>query len=440
MHLLPIVLACLAGLQPPQEEALRAIARGEKFEWVAADAEQSRELRAKAEAYLDNFKQYHLPHGLNADVWWADDAKSSVRMYDGLGDSACWTGHYLAALALRYAVAKDETTRADILKALDGFDLLTTISGREGYVTRYAGPKDDAAYEAYYRPYGRGEDPVRKGLGKWAYEGAGGRTNLIWLGNSSRDTYDGTAIGLAAALKYVDDAEVQARARDLARRIGKRLLADGWYIDDGQGHRTRPTITWQLAWMRLLLSADPEQFGHLRKEYEDLFDKLMERKDQLKMRGKQQDEYFPANLDFARFFVFCTLENDPDRLKAYKERVRAAWGQVSDHLNAHFAAMYLLLTGDENDAAKATVQGMLLDFPDPPNRLHAVDSRENEGVEMVDGRMAQHALLARERPGTDFMWQRAPCIAVGGEETNMEFPGIDFFLPYWTARLAGALE
>jgi len=53
--------------------------------------------------------------------------------------------------------------------------------------------------------------------------------------------------------------------------------------------------------------------------------------------------------------------------------------------------------------------------------------------------MAKHALLAHERPQSDFMWQRAPALAVGGQETNMEYPGIDVFLPYWAARVAGAI-
>jgi len=381
-----------------------------------------------------------LPHGQNVDVWWTDDARTGVRMYDGLGDSACWTGHYMGALALRYAVTKDAKTRTDILAALDAFDLLTTISGREGYVARYAGPADDKAYQEYYRPYGRGEDPERPGMGKWAYKGVAPREHFVWLGNSSRDTYDGTSMGLAAVMKHVDDPEAQTRARTLVRRIGKRLIEDNWFVDDGQGHRTRPTITWQMAWMRLMMSADPEQFGHLEKEYGALYDRLMENKDRLRMRNKHQDEYFPANLDFARFFVLCSLENDPDRAKGYRERVQAAYGQVADHLNAHFAAMYLLLTGDkENANARATLQGMLLDFPEPPNRMHAVDSTKNAGVEMLDARMATNALLARERPQTDFLWQRSPCIAVGGQETNMEFPGIDVFLPYWAGRLAGAI-
>ena len=62
-----------------------------------------------------------------------------------------------------------------------------------------------------------------------------------------------------------------------------------------------------------------------------------------------------------------------------------------------FAAIYLLTTGRQDANARATVQGMLLDFPDPPRWLHAVDSRKDPGVEMLNDEYAKQALTHVER-------------------------------------------
>lgn len=427
-------------LLPEQANALRAIARGETPPLMAFAPDQAKALEMKAEAFLKNFEQYHLPQGMNADVWWTDYDRASARQLDGIGDSACWQGHYLAALALRHHLLRDDATRAALLKVLDTFDLLTKVSGREGYVARYVGAATEAAYREYYHRYGRGEDPDRPGLGKWAYKGDAPYDHLVWLGFSSRDTYDGTVLGLAAAWKYVDDAEVRMRVRQLVDRIGDRLVKDEYRVDDGKGHVTRPTPSWQLAWMRLMMSASPDRFNHLNRDYQALYERVVERRPSYRLRGKHEKEYFPNNLDFARLFVLAALENDPDRAKTYKDMVRDAYGQVSDHLNAHFAALYLLLTGDKDANATSTLRGMLLDLPGPPVWLRTVDSTKNEGVEMLDDTLSKHALLARERVPTDFMWQRMPTIARGGQDTPMEYPGLDMILPYWIGRVAGAFD
>ena len=118
-----------AGLSPEQEHALRALARGQAFAWPGVTPGQTQALHAKAQAYWDLYERYHLPHGLNADVWWHDYDRATIYRLEGVGDSAAWTGHYLAALALRYHLEPDATLLARINAVLDKFDLLTAISG-----------------------------------------------------------------------------------------------------------------------------------------------------------------------------------------------------------------------------------------------------------------------------------------------------------------------
>ncbi len=86
------------GLSPQQENAL---VRGESVSWPEMTPQQAQALHAKAGKYLDIYERYHLPHGLNADMWWHDYDRTSIYRLEGAGDSAAWTGHYLAALTLR---------------------------------------------------------------------------------------------------------------------------------------------------------------------------------------------------------------------------------------------------------------------------------------------------------------------------------------------------
>ena len=426
------------GLSPQQEEALHAMARDAAFTWPEMSAAQARALHAKAEAYLDAYHRYHLPHGLSADVWWHDYDRKSVYRLEGLGDSATWTGHYLAALAMRYHLEPGPELRQRILGVLDKFDLLIAVSGRRGYIARYAGPATDAGYQGYYSVYGRGEDPERPGLGLRAYRGVPPYEDLVWLGYSSRDIYDGTQYGLAATLAYIDDDEIRGRITTIVSAVADRLIADDWDILDGKGNRTRGNDFFKTAWMRLILSACPGQYAHLEEPYADLCKKLSER------GGRVYDirygEYFANNLNFIRMFTLCVLEQAPDRKEAFLAAMRRMHEAVAPHLNAHFAAIYVLATGDkENPKARAAIQGLLIDFPDPPKFGRAVNLRGAPGIEQENDDYTKYAQLPRERVPTDFMWQRSPCVSHGSWDLPFEFPGIDLFLPYWMGRVAGII-
>ena len=104
-------------------------------------------------------------------------------------------------------------------------------------------------------------DPARPGFGKRAYRGVEPYTDLVWLGWSSRDSYDGTIFGLATTWKYVDAPAVRNRVAGLVARIADRLIQDEWRILDGKGHVTRSTPTFQLAQMRAFLSICPQRFA-----------------------------------------------------------------------------------------------------------------------------------------------------------------------------------
>ncbi len=430
---LPTPSARAQGLCAEQESALLDIAQGCSTPWLPLDAAQVQALHDRAETYWMRYEANHLPHGFNADIIWCDPERSCVASYKGLGDGAIWTGHYLAALALRYAVEPDEALRLAILRTLDDFDLLTRVSGRDGYIARYAGPADGPAYRAYYQQSG-GEDPGRPGLGRHAYAGAPPYEDLVWIGDSSRDTYDGFVFGCAALWAFVEADEILARVKALVERVGTRLAADNFWIFDGKGDFTWPSLQWGLTCQRLLLTVCPETFSHLQLRY--WINYIFFRIYGLHLRPIWERKYYPNNLDMIRMFTLCLLEPHEGLQTAYVNVLRRAYqSKLAHHLNAHFAAIYLLCTEDEDAAAIATLQGTLLDFP-AEKWGYEVDQRDRDDIEMRNEDYAPHALLVRDRPMRDFLWQRPPALTHGGVDLPLEYPGIDLFLPYWMGRAA----
>lgn len=441
MALIAVLLAGTAWTDSPltasQKAALKAIARGETAEWPGISAEQSQYLYDQAEKHLAHYRRYHLPYNQHADIFWSDYDRTEAHVLEGVGDSACWTGHYLAALAFRHAVEPAPELVDQMVVILDTLLLLAKVSGREGYIARFAGEASDPAYQAYYSVYGKGEDPDRPGLGKRAFRGVPPWEDLVWLGWSSRDTYDGVQFGLAMAWHYVDEAAVRDRVREMVTLVGRRLRLDGFNIPDGKGNVTMGLNTFRLPWMLLIRMTTPEDAGDLWVRYG--LNYWRKRSSGFELRDAWTKTYFPNNLNVVRFATLCKLEPMEGRRKAYQRMFRRAYREdAATHLNAHFAAMYLLCTDAQDTAAAATLQGMLLDFPEE-KWARKVDHSGRPDIEMRKEGFAENALFVSERPMTDFFWQRAPTIVEGSADAPLEFPALDMFLPYWAGRLAGAI-
>jgi hypothetical protein len=434
---LATVDAAAQGLTPDQEAALRAIAREEPFQWPAMTPEQSKALADKAAAQLAEHQAHFVPHGLSVDVFWTDYERTKPFRYETIGDSACWAGHYLAALALKYKVTSDADTLAHIKNTLEKYDILTRVSGRVGYIARYAGPADDAAYREYYKVYGRGEDPERPGLGKWAHQGVEPWTDLVWLGNSSRDTYDGTAFGLATTWVYVDAPDVKALVKKIVETVGERLVADEYHVIDGQGHDTRPVPSFKLCWQRLMAAVNPEKFADVEQEYYASTPKATQEGG--KVYPVTFKEYFANNLNFIRVYSLCILENNVTVKAELQGVMRDMYSKLDETLNPHFAALYLDATGDANENAIATLQGQLIDMPGPPRFFKLVDHRNDPNFEKREDNpdLLKYATLARDHVHSDFLWQRSPNLSYGRTDAPYEVPGIDLFLPYWMGRKTG---
>ena len=403
--------------------------------WEELSSGQLGELDSKAEAYFINYQKFHQCGGLTADIVFSAHDRATVTKLEGVGDSATWTGHYLTALACRYAVLRSPDILNDIRAVLHALEVLTHVTGTEGYIARFAGPRDDLPYAAYYRTYGAGPDKRRPGFGTCAYAGTGKYTNLVWLGNSSVDTYDGVNLGLATAFRLVREPKIRKRLQTLIESITDRLIRDGWKIDDRQGHSISATLSMMGAVLCLAAAANPAKYQAMFRQRATWLE--------APQPIDETEHYYLNNLQFITHYVMATLEIDSDRKEQYLNRIQFLWEKSSHHLNPWFAALYISATGNiSNVVARATVQGVLFEFPPPPRWARTTDNTKRQDIEVMQSNgqaRSTFALPIRQRPVSDFMWQRTPFALSGSSTVPLEYPGIDVFLPYWMARECGAV-
>lgn len=97
--------------------------------------------------------QYHLlgmpSLAQNADPIYKSRNRSNLLEWTELGDTACWTGHHLAAMAFKYNATKDAPTLRFIHTALRTIGNLTSATPKEGFLARVMCPTSNVACMAY---------------------------------------------------------------------------------------------------------------------------------------------------------------------------------------------------------------------------------------------------------------------------------------------------
>src|ERR1035438_1149368 len=76
-----------------------------------------------------NIQAKHLPFGTILDPIYASPTSDQIVGYTRCGDSALWTGAYLAAEAFRYNVTRSADALANVKSALAGLKALTDVTG-----------------------------------------------------------------------------------------------------------------------------------------------------------------------------------------------------------------------------------------------------------------------------------------------------------------------
>ena len=379
---------------------------------------------ADALAITANIQARHLPFGTILDPIFTLTNSDQIASYTRCGDSALWTGHYLAAEAFRYKVTQAPDALNNVKAAIAGIRSLTDVTGTN-LLARCLVPVNS--------PYAASISSEEAGNGIYTNSAAG----WIWVGHTSRDEYSGALFGLAVAFDMVTDAAVKASIGDLVTRLVDFLNGHNWSIvmPDGTSSTSflvRPDqIETFLAIGRHVNSDHFSSFSY--ESQRVLFSPAVAVPIAVDASG--DDSYFKFNLDYINLYNLIRLEASSAK-SIYQSAYGVLRNHTASHQNAFFDIIDLGLNGPDaarDKEALSLLDGWLL-------RLRRDFAADLSSVVPVCGSQACQPVPVWLRPPTDFLWQRSPFqLAVGGAGI-IESAGIDYILPYWMARYYGLQE
>ncbi|MDQ6663491.1 MAG: hypothetical protein M3Z23_03760 [Acidobacteriota bacterium] len=370
-----------------------------------------------------NIQAVHLPFGTVLDPMYASAASNLITGYTRCGDSATWTGHYLAAEAFRYKATQSAAALDNIKIAIAGIKLLADVTGIN-LLARCVVPMSS--------PFAAGIESEEIHNGIYINASAG----LAWVGNTSRDQYSGALFGLAVAYDMVDDPGIKSSISQLATRLIDYVKEHNWNIVMPDGSISTTFLVRPDQILTLLQIGRHVNSSHYSTDY-DIQRVLLagEVIAPIGVEAGSDSSYFKFNLDYINLYNLVRLESSSTKTifqKAY-DILRA---HTAGHQNAFFNMIDRGLNGP-NAARDAETLALLDAWLQRPRRDNAVDLH---GTVPVCGDQACQPVPVALRPLTDFLWQRSPFQLVSAGAGTIESPGIDYILPYWMARFYGTVQ
>ena len=339
--------------------------------------------------------------------------------YTRCGDSALWTGHYLAAESYRYKVTGDPAALANAQGALAYLKTLVDVTGTD-LLARCIVPIN-SNYAA----------------GITSEESANGiheSGDNYWIGNTSRDEYLGVFFGLSVAYDLLGPA-TQPAIQALATRMLNFLIGErmdhrhaGWLRQHYLHHPAR----------RATGAAADRPSAKLARSSESTYQNFASGASALVSipvavdAADDRDSYFKFNLDAINLFSLIRLETDSTLLGSYQSAYQIFHNAIQNHMNAHFNMIDRALNGANSTRDLATAS-YLFQWLFRPSRDFYVDLR-GQYPSCVSSDQSCDPLPIVQRIPTDFLWQRSPFQLDGGGSGLIEGAGIDYILPYWMAR------
>jgi uncharacterized protein (TIGR03437 family) len=368
----------------------------------------ARASEADALAISAGIQARHMPFGTILDPMYASPASNQIVGYTRCGDSALWTGAYLAAEAFRYKVTQSADALNNVKTALAGLKALADVTGDN----RLARCMVLAA-----SPYAAGiesEEAANKIYpnGQW-----------IWVDNTSRDQVVGAFFGLGAAFDVVDDATVKSEIADLTTRLIGFIADHQWSPNDDASN----TFVLRPEELQMLVQVA----RHVNPSNSINGPSLLPVDTGAKFDVVSNSSYFKFNLDYMSFYNLVRLQNNSDNQAAYGI-VRA---YTASHQNAFFDMVDAALEG-ANASRDAEMRSLLDQWLQRPKRETHVDLSHTVAV---CGSEACQPIPVPLRPTLEFLWQIDSFQLAGGGDGTIEGSGIDYILPYWMGRYYGAI-
>ncbi len=368
----------------------------------------------------------HMPYGMVMDPMLSLPDLSTVTDYTRCGDSALWTGVYLAAEAYRYKVTASPDAMTNINNAIGAiYDLINVTSG--DVLARCALPADS--------PYAASIS--RQEAGNGIYNGSVYGAPWIWVGNTSRDQYIGVFFGLTVTYDMVSDQTVRNWCSYLITRLLQNLLNNAWTIVLPDGSIPTTFLIRPDQQLSLLLMGNHVNGGAFGHKYSVLSNSISPTVtipigvDCAEHPGS----YFKFNLDYLTMYTLKKMGSGYSSFwygLAYDELRDTTDGDE----NPHFNMIDRAISGPDSKRDAQTQD--LLDQWLNRSRLDAYRDFTGQFLECSSGQSC-NPLPVVDRVNTDFLWQRSPFQMAGGGDGNIETAGIDYLLPYWMGRFYGVI-
>src|SRR5262249_45834663 len=159
----------------------------------------------------------HMPFGVVVDPVFASPDSDQIVNYTRCGDSAIWTGHYLAAEAFRYNVTPSADALDNVKAALAGIASLLNVTGTN-LLARCLVPVGSPHAPAI----------IQEEFPNGVYQNT--QAGYYWIGNTSRDQYSGVFFGLGVAYDLVEDQEVRNKIAPLVTLLLDFLRGHNWFV------------------------------------------------------------------------------------------------------------------------------------------------------------------------------------------------------------------
>jgi hypothetical protein len=379
---------------------------------------------ADAIAISQNIRARHMPFGTILDPIFAAPDSDEIIGYTHCGDSAIWTGHYLAAEAFRYNVTRSSYALDNVRAALGGLESLLDVTGTNllsRCLIRMSSPyaqaiiQEEASHGIYQnRQFG------------W-----------YWIGGTSRDQYSGVFFGLGVAYDLVEDAQVRARIASLTTLLLDFLKGHNWSVTMPNGSISTTFIgraDQELSLLQVGRHVNSSRYSTSYDLNRVFLSPLVIAP--ISIEVLDNNSYSKFNLDSINLFNLIRLESSSFK-GIYTQAYDILRRHTDDHKNAFFNMIDRALSGP-NNTRDADTREILEEWLLRPRRDVPIDLR---GIYPACGSpdMACIPVPIVDRPRTDFLWQRNPFLLVGQGSGTIETAGIDYILPYWMGRYYGTI-
>src|SRR5262249_53757760 len=248
-----------------------------------------------------NIRALHMPFGTILDPIFAAPVSApngdQIVGYTHCGDSAIWTGHYLAAEAFRYNVTRSPESLDNVRAALVGIESLLDVTGTN-LLARCLIPMTSPYTQAI----------IKEEAGHGVFQNT--QFGWSWIGGTSRDQYSGVFFGLGLAYDLVDDPQVRAGIAPLTTLLLDFLRGHNWSVRMPNGSISTTFIgraDQQLSFLQVGRHINKARFSTTYDVYRFFFSPLVIAP--ISFEVLDNNSYFKFNLDSINLFNLIRQES-----------------------------------------------------------------------------------------------------------------------------------